>query len=171
MLDEAQENGIVIKEPEAEIAEPVTDVSEAAASSTAEMGASIQVSDHSGHAKTHLEQVTEKLQNKLQALTALKSSLKPDSKVLTMLQKEVDSLHEDKKEVHSKCIRLPFSIILTPQVHLHIQRTESWADHLGKWRCRVQSVETTNSSEIDGGDGGGGGGLQARLHTQQYVNI
>ena len=55
---------------------------------------------------------------------ALKSSLKPDSKVLTMLQSEVDSLRTEHKEVKN-----------------HLERTETWADHLGKWRCRVQAVE------------------------------
>ena len=45
--------------------------------STAE---SILVSDHSNFAKSHLEHIGERLQNKMQALKALKSSLKPESK-------------------------------------------------------------------------------------------
>ena len=33
------------------------------------------------------------------------------------------------------------------QVTAHLQRTESWCLHLGRWRCRVQSVEMTGDRE------------------------
>eukprot|EP00095_Tigriopus_kingsejongensis_P007816 snap_masked-scaffold204_size260821-processed-gene-1.8 protein:Tk07816 transcript:snap_masked-scaffold204_size260821-processed-gene-1.8-mRNA-1 annotation:"sorting nexin-25" len=88
------------------------------------------ISDHSGMVKSHLELVSEKLQNKLQALAALKSSLKPESKVLTMLQSEVDTLKLEHREVKN-----------------HIVRTESWAEHLGRWRCHVQAVEHNEDKE------------------------
>lgn len=41
-----------------------------------------------------------------------------------MLQTEVDTLEEERKEVE-----------------LHLNRTESWSEHLGKWRCHVKGVE------------------------------
>ena len=50
--------------------------------------------------------------------------MKPDSRVLTMLQKEVEGLEQQKNDVT-----------------LHLTRTDSWANHLGKWKCRVHSVE------------------------------
>ena len=53
-------------------------------SSTAE---SILVSEHSNFAKSHLEHIGERLQNKTQALKALKSSLKPESKASVKLSK------------------------------------------------------------------------------------
>ena len=77
-------------------------------------------------------------------MQALKRSLKPDSKVLSKLQAEVDSLHAERREVN-----------------LHIERTESWAEHLGKWRCHVKSVEhgtTAAAAGSTGGSGGTGGG-------------
>ena len=52
--------------------------------STAE---SILVSEHSSFAKSHLEHIGERLQNKTQALKALKSSLKPESKASIILLK------------------------------------------------------------------------------------
>lgn len=42
---------------------------------------SVLLSDHSNFAKSHLEHIEERLLNKTQALKALKSSLKPESKV------------------------------------------------------------------------------------------
>lgn len=66
----------------------------------------------------------EKLENKNHALDALKSSLKPDSKLLTILDKEVDWLKMEKR-----------------QLEAHLSRTEIWGEHLGKWRAIVQSVE------------------------------
>ncbi len=101
-------------------------------------------SDLSSMARSRLGVITERLQNKVQAMAvsnvvaveatpgpvlredlraldqALKSSLKPDSRILTMLQQEVDVLGEEKRTVQT-----------------HIQRTESWADNLGAWQCQV----------------------------------
>lgn len=87
--------------------------------------------NHSTYAKSQLEHVGERLQNKMQALKALKSSLKPDSKVLKMLQGEVEGLQMD----HS-------------HVEQHLLRTEAWAEHLGRWRCHVQSVEHVEDQDV-----------------------
>lgn len=72
----------------------------------------------------------EKLDNKNQALGALKSSLKPESKLLSILDKEVDWLKMEKR-----------------QLEAHLIRTEVWAEHLGKWRAIVQSVEVPDEKE------------------------
>ncbi len=53
-------------------------------------------------------------------MQALRSSLKPDSRILTMLQQEVEGLGEERRAVES-----------------HIRRTDSWADSLGEWQCQV----------------------------------
>ena len=50
-------------------------------------------------AKAQLEHLDEKLQNKVQALKALQSSLKPDSKILKMLQEQVQNLQKEHLEV------------------------------------------------------------------------
>ena len=50
-------------------------------------------------AKAQLEHLDEKLQNKVQALKALQSSLNPDSKILKMLQEQVQNLQKEHLEV------------------------------------------------------------------------
>lgn len=60
----------------------------------------------------------------MQALDAIKSSLKPESKLLTILEKDVDWLKMEKR-----------------QMEAHLTRTEIWSEYLGKWRATVQSVE------------------------------
>ena len=60
----------------------------------------------------------------MQALQALRTSLKPDSKVLVVLEKEVEQLTGEKR-----------------QLEAHLSRTESWSEHLGQWRAVVQSAE------------------------------
>lgn len=60
----------------------------------------------------------------MQALQALKSSLKPESKVLSILAKEVEWLQGEKR-----------------QLEAHLNHTEMWAEHLGHWRADVQSAE------------------------------
>ncbi|PSN49063.1 Sorting nexin-25 [Blattella germanica] len=82
---------------------------------------SLHVVDQSNYARKKLDQLEEKLNNKMQAL---KTSLKPDSKVLVVLEKEVEQLQGEKR-----------------QLEAHLSRTESWSEHLGQWRAVVQSAE------------------------------
>ena len=145
MIEETAAAGIALGEPEScpegsETSKGKTDASAGAATPSVPP----DYSGPSGFAKSHLESVSEKLQNKLQALTALRRSLKPDSKVLSKLQAEVDSLNAERKEVN-----------------LHIERTESWAEHLGKWRCHVKSVEHGTAGTSGNGGAGGGGGCSS----------
>lgn len=82
------------------------------------------VGEHSNYARSKLDQLQEKLSNKMQALQALRSSLKPESKVLNFLAKEVEWLQFEKR-----------------QLEAHLTHTETWAEHLGHWRAEVQSAE------------------------------
>jgi len=82
------------------------------------------VGERSNYARSKLDQLHEKLNNKMQALQALKSSLKPESKVLSILAKEVEWLQGEKR-----------------QLEAHLNHTEMWAEHLGRWRADVQSAE------------------------------
>ncbi|CAG9859711.1 unnamed protein product [Phyllotreta striolata] len=84
----------------------------------------LNVGDHSNYARRKLDQLEEKLNNKTQALAALRSSMRPESKVLSKLEKEVEWLEGEKR-----------------QLEAHITRTEVWADNLGRWRAYVQSAE------------------------------
>ncbi|XP_055616626.1 sorting nexin-25 [Toxorhynchites rutilus septentrionalis] len=90
----------------------------------------MDLSNHSTYARNKLEQLDEKLSNKNQALEALKQSLKPDSKLLQMLEKEIDWLRGEKRQLES-----------------HLLRTEVWGEYLGKWRAIVESVDLSDDKE------------------------
>lgn len=90
---------------------------------------SLHVGDHSNYARRKLDQLQEKLNNKMQALQALRSSLKPESRVLKILEKEVEWLEGEKR-----------------QLEAHISRTEVWGENLGKWRAVVQSADVNVSN-------------------------
>ncbi|XP_039440568.1 sorting nexin-25 [Culex pipiens pallens] len=90
----------------------------------------MDLSNHSTYARNKLEQLDEKLANKNQALDALKQSLKPDSKLLGILEKEIDWLKGEKRQLES-----------------HLLRTEVWGDYLGKWRAIVESVDFSDDKE------------------------
>ncbi|XP_058443112.1 sorting nexin-25 [Malaya genurostris] len=90
----------------------------------------LDLSNHSTYARNKLEQLDEKLSNKNQALEALKQSLKPDSKLLTILEKEIDWLKGEKRQLES-----------------HLLRTEVWGEYLGKWRAIVESVDFSDDKE------------------------
>ncbi|KAJ8982654.1 hypothetical protein NQ317_019055 [Molorchus minor] len=90
----------------------------------------LNVEDHSTYARRKLDQLEEKLNNKAQALAALRSSMKPESKVLGKLEKEVEWLQGEQR-----------------QLEAHLTRTEIWADNLGRWRAVVQSAEIPDEKE------------------------
>ncbi|KAK9875772.1 hypothetical protein WA026_009565 [Henosepilachna vigintioctopunctata] len=97
-------------------------------SSTSDSGSN--VGDHGNYVKRKLDQLQERCNNKFQALQALRASLRPDSKVLGILEKEVEWLQGEKR-----------------QLEAHINRTEVWGENLGKWRAVVQSVEIPDEKE------------------------
>ncbi|EFA01504.2 Sorting nexin-25-like Protein [Tribolium castaneum] len=90
----------------------------------------LNVGDHSNYAKQKLDQLEERLSNKTQALQALRSSLRPESKVLSKLEKEVEWLQGERR-----------------QLEAHLNRTEVWGENLGKWRTVVQSAEVPDERE------------------------
>nr|XP_022906354.1 sorting nexin-25 isoform X1 [Onthophagus taurus] len=90
----------------------------------------LHVGDHSNYARKKLDQLQEKLNTKSQALQALKTSLKPESRVLTILDKEVQWLQGEKR-----------------QLEAHLARTEIWGENLGKWRAVVQNAEILPEKE------------------------
>ncbi|KAF5269792.1 hypothetical protein FQA39_LY08573 [Lamprigera yunnana] len=98
--------------------------------SSSSIDTSLHVGDHSNYARRKLHQLQEKLNNKMQALQALRSSLKPESRVLRILEKEVEWLEGEKR-----------------QVEAHINRTETWGENLGKWRAIVQSADIRDERE------------------------
>lgn len=84
--------------------------------------------EHSSYARKKLDQLQEKLNNKTQALQALKLSLKPDNKVLDILAKEVEWLEGEKR-----------------QLEAHLNHTDMWAEHLGHWRADVEGAEVNKT--------------------------
>ncbi|XP_046489669.1 sorting nexin-25 [Neodiprion pinetum] len=91
---------------------------------------SLLVGEHSNYARSKLDQLQEKLSNKMQALQALRSSLKPESRVLSILEKEVEWLQGERR-----------------QLEAHLTHTEMWAEHLGHWTADVQSAEIPENGE------------------------
>ncbi|XP_014481725.1 PREDICTED: sorting nexin-25 [Dinoponera quadriceps] len=100
------------------------------ADGTLSESSSLLVGERSNYARSKLDQLQEKLNNKMQALQALRSSLKPESKVLSILAKEVEWLQGEKR-----------------QLEAHLTHTEMWAEHLGHWRADVQSAEMPDNGD------------------------
>lgn len=90
----------------------------------------MDLANHSTYAKNKLEQLQERLKTKKSALEALKSSLKPDSHILSILEKEIENLKNEKRQLES-----------------HLVRTEVWTSNLGKWRAQVENVNIPESKD------------------------
>ncbi|SPP89957.1 blast:Sorting nexin-25 [Drosophila guanche] len=93
-------------------------------------GRAIDVAAHTSYARRKLEQIQERIDKKNQALDALKYSVKPESKVLSILEKEMEWLKSEKR-----------------QTEAHLRRTDAWTEHLGKWKATIQSVEVSDEKE------------------------
>lgn len=90
----------------------------------------MDLTNHSTYAKNKLEQLQERLKTKKNALEALKCSLKPDSQVLSILEKDIENLKNEKQQLEN-----------------HLTRTETWALNLGKWRAQVESVDIPENKD------------------------
>ena len=84
----------------------------------------MDVATHTTYARKKLEQIQDRLDKKSLALDALKYSVKPESKVLIILEKEMEWLRNEKR-----------------QTEAHLRRTDAWSDHIGKWKATIQSLE------------------------------
>lgn len=85
--------------------------------------------NHSTYAKNKLEQLHERLKTKKSALEALKS-LEPDSKILSILENEIEHLKNEKRQLES-----------------HLMRTEIWTSNLSKWRANVENVDIPENKD------------------------
>ncbi|XP_022086183.1 sorting nexin-25-like isoform X2 [Acanthaster planci] len=79
---------------------------------------------------TKLQQVEERLSNKLQALSNLKSAHSADSKMQQMLEKETEQLKLEKSTLET-----------------YIERTDLWSDHIGKWRADICAAQILEESD------------------------
>ncbi|CAK1578206.1 unnamed protein product [Parnassius mnemosyne] len=111
---------------------PVEDrqLSNESASSAENAGGTIHLNEHSTYARRKLDQLQERHNNKTQALAALRASLKPESPALAMLANEVERLAGEQMRLEA-----------------HLARTDTWAEHLGRWRASVHSAEIIDESK------------------------
>ncbi|CAG9791866.1 unnamed protein product [Diatraea saccharalis] len=98
--------------------------------SSAESVGGAHLTEHSTYARRKLDQLQERHNNKIQALAALRASLKPDSPALAMLANEVERLAGEQMRLEA-----------------HLARTDTWAEHLGRWRATVQSAEVIDEAK------------------------
>ncbi|XP_050362847.1 sorting nexin-25 isoform X3 [Nymphalis io] len=98
--------------------------------SSAESAGTVHLTEHSTYARRKLDQLQERHNNKTQALAALRASLKPESPALAMLANEVERLAGEQMRLEA-----------------HLARTDTWAEHLGRWRATVHSAEIIDESK------------------------
>ncbi|XP_045763769.1 sorting nexin-25 [Maniola jurtina] len=98
--------------------------------SSAESAGTVHLTEHSTYARRKLDQLQERHNNKTQALAALRASLKPESPALAMLANEVERLAGEQMRLEA-----------------HLARTDTWAEHLGRWRATVHSAEVIDESK------------------------
>ncbi|KAJ8726892.1 hypothetical protein PYW08_015289 [Mythimna loreyi] len=111
---------------------PIEDrqLSNESVSSAESVAGTIHLTEHSTYARRKLDELQERHNNKIQALAALRASLKPESPALSMLANEVEKLAGEQMRLEA-----------------HLARTDTWAEHLGRWRASVHSAEVIDESK------------------------
>ncbi|XP_026746682.1 sorting nexin-25 [Trichoplusia ni] len=111
---------------------PIEDrqLSNESVSSAESVAGTIHLTEHSTYARRKLDELQERHNNKIQALAALRASLKPESPALSMLANEVEKLAGEQMRLEA-----------------HLARTDTWAEHLGRWRANVHSAEVIDESK------------------------
>ncbi|KAL4713545.1 hypothetical protein ACJJTC_007783 [Scirpophaga incertulas] len=111
---------------------PIEDrqLSNESVSSAESVAGALHLTEHSTYARRKLDQLQERHSNKIQALAALRASLKPESPALAMLASEVERLAGEQMRLEA-----------------HLARTDTWAEHLGNWRATVHSAEIIDESK------------------------
>ncbi|CAD0198928.1 unnamed protein product [Chrysodeixis includens] len=111
---------------------PIEDrqLSNESVSSAESVAGTIHLTEHSTYARRKLDELQERHNNKIQALAALRASLKPESPALSMLANEVEKLAGEQMRLEA-----------------HLARTDTWAEHLGRWRANVHSAEIIDESK------------------------
>lgn len=99
-------------------------------SSAESVAGALHLTEHSTYARRKLDQLQERHNNKIQALAALRASLKPESPALSMLANEVEKLAGEQMRLEA-----------------HLARTDTWAEHLGRWRASVHSADVIDESK------------------------
>ncbi|KAH8284432.1 hypothetical protein KR018_010709, partial [Drosophila ironensis] len=105
----------------------------------------IDVAAHTSYARRKLEQIQERIDKKNQALDALKYSVKPESKVLSILEKEMEWLKSEKR-----------------QTEAHLRRTDAWTEHLGRWKATIQSAEVSDEESLQ---------FMILVHVDEDINV
>ncbi|XP_075972746.1 sorting nexin snazarus [Anticarsia gemmatalis] len=111
---------------------PIEDrqLSNESVSSAESVAGTLHLTEHSTYARRKLDELQERHNNKIQALAALRASLKPESPALSMLANEVEKLAGEQMRLEA-----------------HLARTDTWAEHLGSWRATVHSAEVIDESK------------------------
>ncbi|CAB3225034.1 unnamed protein product [Arctia plantaginis] len=111
---------------------PIEDrqLSNESVSSAESVAGTLHLTEHSTYARRKLDELQERHNNKIQALAALRASLKPESPALSMLANEVEKLAGEQMRLEA-----------------HLARTDTWAEHLGRWRATVHSADIIDESK------------------------
>uniref|UniRef100_A0A8C9SJB7 Sorting nexin 25 n=1 Tax=Scleropages formosus TaxID=113540 RepID=A0A8C9SJB7_SCLFO len=82
------------------------------------------IREHTNYATSRLQQLSDKLEYKRQALGSIQNSPKPDKKILSRLKEEIGAMEKEQGELQQ-----------------HISRTDWWCENLGRWKAVIDNGE------------------------------
>jgi len=100
-------------------------------SGSADSDGVIEWSEQTQLAQSRIEQLDARLTVKVQALTSLRSISPPDNSLLIALEREVESLQAERREVEN-----------------WMNQAESWAAHVGHWKATVMIPQNCEEKDI-----------------------
>ncbi|XP_033110203.1 sorting nexin-25-like isoform X2 [Anneissia japonica] len=91
---------------------------------------SVSIAEQTNAILRKLQQCEEKMENKVTALSNIKTSANPDAKMQQTLEREIEMLKVERR-----------------QLELYIERTDLWCEHIGKWRTDICNAEQMEDGE------------------------
>ncbi|XP_070553857.1 sorting nexin-25-like [Ptychodera flava] len=88
------------------------------------------IAKQTDYAVTKLQLLDERLANKLQAWQSIKNSQRPDSKILQKLEREIEAMKLERRQLES-----------------HVDRTDMWCEYIGEWQINICNAEVMQEQD------------------------
>ncbi|XP_077984333.1 sorting nexin-25-like [Glandiceps talaboti] len=90
----------------------------------------VSIAEQTNYAVTKLQLLDERVANKLQAWQSIKNSQRPDSKILQKLEREIEAMKLERRQLES-----------------HIDRTDMWCEYIGEWQVNICNAEVMQEQD------------------------
>nr|XP_006816541.1 PREDICTED: sorting nexin-25-like [Saccoglossus kowalevskii] len=91
---------------------------------------SSSIAEQTNYAVSTLQMLDERLANKIHTWHSIKNSQRPDSKILLKLERDIEAMRLERRQLES-----------------HIDRTDMWCEFMGQWQVNICNAEVIQEQD------------------------